>query len=103
MDARTQGAGWMRRTLIMTVVALLLVCCGQAAAASLNVTPIAGPGGLAPFKSAGGKGPVQVISPPGDTTSQRVFVVTQDGYVYVIDHGVLQATPFLDLHALTDT
>jgi len=45
----------------------------------------------------GGLGlPVYVIH-AGDG-SQRLFVVSQDGYVRLLRNGVLQATPFLDIH-----
>jgi glucose/arabinose dehydrogenase len=69
----------------------------------LNLVPVPGPGGVTPFKSPGGHGPIGLVSPPGDVSAERVFVLTQDGYIYVIDRGVLQPTPFLDLHAKTDT
>lgn len=43
--------------------------------------------------------PVQLTSPPGDS---RVFVVSRDGYISVLDHDVLLPEPFLvlpvDLH-----
>jgi glucose/arabinose dehydrogenase len=69
----------------------------------LNLVPIAGPDGKIPFKSAGGKGPISIAYPPAATNGEQLFVLTQDGYIYVIDHGVLQPTPFLDIHTLTDT
>jgi glucose/arabinose dehydrogenase len=42
--------------------------------------------------------PTFLISPPGDTG--RLFVLEQNGYVRIIKHGTLLATPFLDVHAL---
>src|SRR4051812_2778694 len=74
---------------------------GGASAAGLSLVPIAGPDGTVPFKSGGPAhvGPVYVASPPGDT--HRTFVLTQDGYVYVIVDGVLRPTPFLDVDART--
>jgi hypothetical protein len=85
------------------VVAVALLLCGAASAlaSALQLVGIPGPGGSLPFKSSGGFGPTFVVSPPGDT--RRVFVGTQDGYIYVIDDGVLQPTPFLDLHSQVST
>lgn len=42
--------------------------------------------------------PTFLTSPPGDTG--RLFVTEQNGYIRLIKHGVLQATPFLDIHTL---
>ena len=39
--------------------------------------------------------PVDVVAPPGDDT--RLMVVQQNGVVSLIENGVQQATPFLDL------
>ena len=75
---------------------IVLCCAASASAAGLSLVPIPGPGGSVPFVSPGGFGPVFVASPPGDR--HRVFVGTKDGYIYVIDDGVLQPAPFLDLH-----
>jgi glucose/arabinose dehydrogenase len=81
-------------------VAFVLFSATTALASGLTLVSIPGPSGT-PFKSPGGFGPTFVASPPGDT--RRVFVGTQDGYIYVIDNGVLQPTPFLDLHAKVST
>ena len=85
-------------SLVLGVAAATLAAAAPASA--LKLVAIAGPSGV-PFKSQGGFGPTFVASPPGDT--HRVFVGTKDGYVYVIVDGVLQPTPFLDLHTRTDT
>jgi glucose/arabinose dehydrogenase len=93
-----------RAVLAGLLVGLLLSGAAVASADNgLNLVPLAGPGATIPFSSVGGHGPVGILSPPGDTTNARVFVYTQDGYIYVYDHGVLQPTPFLDIHQLTDT
>ncbi|MFL5826993.1 MAG: PQQ-dependent sugar dehydrogenase [Thermoleophilaceae bacterium] len=39
--------------------------------------------------------PTYVTSPPGDAS--RLFVVERQGTIHVVDHGVKQATPFLDI------
>lgn len=39
-----------------------------------------------------------LTAPPGDTG--RLFVLEQSGYVRIIKHGTLLATPFLDIHTL---
>lgn len=44
--------------------------------------------------------PVQLTSPVGDR--DRMFVVEQDGYVRVIENGVVLGTPFLDITARTN-
>ena len=72
----------------------------RALASGLRLAAVAGPSGV-PFVSPAGFGPTFAISPPGDT--HRLFVGTKDGYVYVIDDGVLQPKPFLDLHAKVST
>jgi hypothetical protein len=43
--------------------------------------------------------PVLVTSPPGDT--HRIFIVEQDGTIRIVKDGVLLATPFLDISAIT--
>ncbi len=45
----------------------------------------------------GGLGLPVHVTHAGDG-SQRVFVVSQDGYVRLIKSGLVQATPFLDIH-----
>lgn len=85
----------------VAAVAILLCGASSALASGLQLVSIPGPGGSVPFKSPGGFGPTFVTSAPGDT--HRVFVGTQDGYIYVIDNGVLQPTPFLDLHSQVST
>jgi glucose/arabinose dehydrogenase len=93
-----------RRRLVAAAVLATAILLGSAAgalASGLQLVSIPGPGGSVPFKSPGGFGPTFVTSPPGDT--HRVFVGTQDGYIYVIDDGVLQPTPFLDLHSQVST
>jgi glucose/arabinose dehydrogenase len=41
--------------------------------------------------------PMYVTAPPGD--SHRLFIVTRPGVIRVAVDGVLQSTPFLDIHA----
>jgi glucose/arabinose dehydrogenase len=100
---RSARASLARPSVIVAALAVVLLLCGAASAlaSGLQLVSIPGPGGSVPFKSPGGFGPTFVTSPPGDT--HRVFVGTQDGYVYVIDNGVLQPTPFLDLHSQVST
>jgi glucose/arabinose dehydrogenase len=45
--------------------------------------------------------PVFTTTPPAD--SSRLFVVEQTGRIRLIRHGVLQSTPFLDLHTKVST
>jgi len=92
-----------RSAAVVAALAIAILLCGAAGAlaSGLQLVSIPGPGGSVPFKSPGGFGPTFVVSPPGDT--HRVFVGTQDGYIYVIDDGVLQPTPFLDLHSQVST
>src|SRR5918911_4058048 len=40
--------------------------------------------------------PMYVTAPPGD--SHRLFIVTRPGVIRVAVDGVLQSTPFLDIH-----
>src|SRR3954452_18587740 len=89
------GRGWLTAPL-----AFALLTPAASAAPSLKLVPVPGPGG-APFKSAGPNhgSPIYVASPPGD--AHRTFVLTQDGFVYVLVDGVSRSTPFLDIHAKT--
>lgn len=41
--------------------------------------------------------PLAIVHGPGDP--DRLFIAGQDGRVYVLDQGVLQGTPFLDIRA----
>jgi len=43
--------------------------------------------------------PLFVASPPGDL--ERLFIVEQDGLIKILDNGVVLATPFLDVAAIT--
>ncbi len=43
--------------------------------------------------------PVQVTSPPGDST--RLFIVSQGGTIRIVKNGSLLGTPFLNIGALT--
>src|SRR5262249_3771287 len=43
--------------------------------------------------------PLLVTAPPGDTS--RLFILEQDGTIRIVKNGVLLATPFLDISALT--
>src|SRR5512134_1071154 len=49
--------------------------------------------------AAGLQLPVDVVAAPGDST--RLFVVEQAGRVRIVRDGVVVATPFLDLTAVT--
>src|SRR3954465_15412030 len=91
----------MRGGLLAAALACVVLAAPASAAAALRLVPISGPGGTTPFKSAGPSHgpPLYVASPPGD--AHRAFVVTQDGFVYVLVDGVVRPTPFLDIHAKT--
>src|SRR3954469_16418520 len=91
----------MRGRWIAAALACVVLAAPASAAAALRLVPIPGPGGTTPFKSAGPSHgpPIYVASPPGD--AHRAFVVTQDGFVYVLVDGVVRPTPFLDIHAKT--
>src|SRR3954464_9284160 len=106
----------MRGGVLAAALACVVLAAPASAAAALRLVPISGPGGTKPVKSAGptaGPGgrslykpaarshgpPIYVASPPGD--AHRAFVVTQDGFVYVLVDGVVRPTPFLDIHAKT--
>ncbi|HEX4718895.1 MAG TPA: PQQ-dependent sugar dehydrogenase [Thermoleophilaceae bacterium] len=51
---------------------------------------------LAPAFTGSVSQPMYVTSPPGD--SHRLFIVTRPGLIRVAVDGVLQSTPFLDIH-----
>jgi glucose/arabinose dehydrogenase len=51
--------------------------------------------------TGGFQAPVAVVGAPGD--SARLYVVELKGKIRVVENGVLQATPFLDLSALVMT
>jgi hypothetical protein len=76
----------LRRLIPALVAAAALTA---AAPAGANLT-------LVPAFSGSVSQPMYVTSPPGD--SHRLFVVTRPGIIYVAVDGVLQSTPFLDLH-----
>ncbi len=79
-----------RRTPRLAALAFAaLLCTPSAQAQSLKATQIAS--GLA--------NPLALDSPPGDTT--RIVVARQNGVIRLIKNGTLQATPFLDISALT--
>ena len=67
-----------------------------AAAALAAAAPASADLTLEPAFSGSVSLPMYVTSPPGD--SHRLFVVTRPGVIYVAVDGVLQSTPFLDLH-----
>jgi glucose/arabinose dehydrogenase len=75
----------------LRLIAALVTAAGLAAAA-----PASADLKLVPAFSGSVSLPMYVTSPPGD--SHRLFVVTRPGYIYVAVDGVLQTTPFLDLH-----
>jgi hypothetical protein len=83
---------------------LVSVSLAWAIAACDGAAPTDGGGGpdtstvtLTPVAS-GLTNPTFLTAPPGDTG--RLFVLEQNGYVRIIKHGTLLATPFLDVHTL---
>src|SRR5690242_1447361 len=96
----TYAAG-MGRGCLVAVLACAMAAPPASAAPALHLVPVPGPGGTTPFKSAGPDhgAPIYVASPPGD--AHRTFVLTQDGFVYVLVDGALRSTPFLDIHTKT--
>lgn len=45
--------------------------------------------------------PTQITAPPGDTN--RIFIVDQDGRIWIRRDGVMLTTPFLDIDAITQS
>jgi len=75
---------------------LLLAACGDGGGTAntpidLTLEPVA----------SGLDFPVFLTAPPGDT--HRLFVVEKSGRVRIVRDGILQAAPFLDLHADVST
>jgi Glucose / Sorbosone dehydrogenase len=67
-----------------------------------NVQRIVQGGGGPALSPVGSFGyPTFVTSPPGDAS--RLFVVERQGTIHVVDHGVKQATPFLDITGQVQT
>lgn len=54
---------------------------------------------IAVMVASGFQLPLYVTSPPGDT--DRLFIVEQDGLIKILRDGVVLATPFLDVSAIT--
>jgi glucose/arabinose dehydrogenase len=63
------------------------VTCYNAAPPALKLTQVLAQGEIF--------APVRLVSPPGD--SERMFVVTREGIIYIIKNGTLLSTPFVDL------
>ncbi|MFI5261901.1 MAG: cell wall-binding repeat-containing protein [Candidatus Limnocylindrales bacterium] len=91
-----------RRTAALAATAALVLC-------AIGASPAAGPRAVEAIASPPGK-PVLTLVPvagsgsyaepvlvTGDGSSSRLFVVERTGRIQVIDGGVKQATPFLDL------
>src|SRR4051812_1518406 len=90
----------MGRGALAAALSFALLAPAASGAPALKLTPVPGPAGT-PFKSAGPSHgpPIYVAGPTGD--SHRTFVLTQDGFVYVLVDGALRSTPFLDTHLKT--
>jgi glucose/arabinose dehydrogenase len=70
------------------VVAVTLFAAAPSADAALSLAPA--------FTGGSVSQPMYVTSPPGD--SHRLFIVSRTGVIRVAVDGVLQPTPFLDIH-----
>jgi glucose/arabinose dehydrogenase len=80
-------AGTLFKRLVAAAAAVAALTAAAPAQAALKLTP-AFTGSVAQ--------PMYVTSPPGD--SHRLFIVTRPGMIRVAVDGVLQTTPFLDIH-----
>src|SRR5204862_6342270 len=70
------------------LLAVAVLGTAPAAHATLSLTPAFGGGSVSQ--------PMYVTSRPGDT--HRLFIVTRPGVIRLAVDGVLQSTPFLDIH-----
>ena len=78
----------MKALFAALVTCASLLVAGVADAATLSLTPA--------FTGGSVSQPMYVTSPPGDP--HRLFIVSRPGVIRVAVDGVLQSTPFLDIH-----
>jgi len=86
-------------------LAFLLLGAGPAGAAAApqceGISPVRGTALAAVRVAAGLQRPLLALSPAKDL--ERLFIVEQDGKIKILKNGILNAAPFLDIGALTDS
>src|SRR5438046_8787685 len=78
------------RTLVVGLGLLLPAACGDST--RVDLPPFAMR--LQPVITAGVSSPIDLQAPPGDS---RLFIAERPGRIRVVQGGVLQTTPFLDI------
>src|SRR5437773_6899611 len=75
------------RSLAVGLGLLLPAACGESTSSGVQLQQVFG-------SAAGLVGPIDLQAPPGDS---RLFIAERPGRIRVVQGGVLQMTPFLDI------
>src|SRR5437773_5260222 len=75
------------RSLAVGLGLLLPAACGESTSSGVQLQQVFG-------SAAGLVGPIDLQAPPGDS---RLFIAERPGRIRVVQGGVLQTTPFLDI------